>query len=632
MRKGPRSFYRTAARAAFLPLVAALLTTTAPAQHRTALPDYHVIFDDFDYAAPGYPDTMGAGMLFGENAWRDRNGDDGYTGYAWYYYNWRWQNEGKTVHPSARFAVDTRPPYSVRLIASEGYTREFLLKNEVPMQFQSGFVHEQGTWVVGARFADLEAIPYFTQAFWVISPMATSERHGVRSWSELNFEWQNWFSVLSQPGTHAWNTDLSDDVWAAEDEWVERRGYEGAVFPNGQVPSPHRRTYMANGVRMYDLEKGVFNTGETAGGLPLRNTRLPGAKTFTCYQSIDGRLIDITDPVACMDFILIDGAGNANPWVTLLIQYDSRRARYALLAPSQGAGYVFMESSVLLNRRSLPLLVNLGMHTPNEVIALSEGEEVTFEIDWFYFSPSTDLDPQDVLDDVQAFRERGWPRVNLDAELLAAPRAFPWRIRSVRTPTPEDPAWIVDTTIRRTTGVEVQWNYRTKRGPDDLFSNWSGWQSRDFRFELDASVYQIELDVRAKDHNAPEIGGRRFWADVLCMRYTVATGATSPCEGGVIEDSNRSLEQIPHSLVLHPNYPNPLRDATTIRFGLPTRADVTLSIYDVLGRRLANLLDQSLGGGYYSVTWDAADLPAGTYFYQLKAGNFIRTKSMILVR
>ena len=138
--------------------------------------------------------------------------------------------------------------------------------------------------------------------------------------------------------------------------------------------------------------------------------------------------------------------------------------------------------------------------------------------------------------------------------------------------------------------------------------------------------------MRAKDHNAPEIGDRRFWADVLCTRYTYATGVTSLCEGGLIEDSHRSLEQVPHSYVLDTNYPNPFHAATTIRFGLPSKTDVTLSIYDVLGRRLTPLIDQPLSGGYYSVTWDASDLPAGTYFYQLEAGGFVMTKPMILIR
>ena len=619
-------FLRVIVCAALLLFLGVFSAATAAAQDASAIPPYQVVFDDFDYDATGYPDTLGIGIskLFGKNGWLDRNGEAAYTGHAWYYFNWRWQNEGKTIHPSARFEINTHAPYSIRLTASEGYTRVFFPRDRVPIQIQSGFAHEHGTWMLSTRFDDLEAIPYFTQAFWLISPMATSpERSGVETWGEFNFEWQNWFAVLAQPGTNAWNTDLSDDAWAPSNKWVERQGYTGTVFPDGRIPSPQRRTYMANGMRMYDTVRGVLDTGETAGGIPLRNTRLSDAEPFSCYTSVQGVVVDIDDPVACMGFVLRDLEGKANPWVHLMIQYDGRVARYALLALTGSEDHVYRESRVILNRRSLPLTANLGMHTPNDLIVLGEGEGATFEMDWFYYSPVTDLDPWDVLADVKAFRERDWSRVNLDGDSLEAPHPFPWKIRAVRPPTAYDPGWIVDTTIRGTNGIEVQWNYRTRNGPDELFSNWSGWRKGGFRFEL---------DVRAKDHNATDIGGLRFFADARCTRYNYVTGATSLCEGGLIEASPRSNEQIPRAVVLDGNYPNPFPATTTIRFGLVTKVDVTLIVYDALGRPVARLVDRELGGGFYSITWDASNLPSGTYFYRLIAGRFSTTKTLTVVR
>ena len=74
-------------------------------------------------------------------------------------------------------------------------------------------------------------------------------------------------------------------------------------------------------------------------------------------------------------------------------QYDGRAVRYALLAPAQGEDHVYMESTVALNRRSLPLAATLGIHTPNDLIVLGENESSTLETDWFYYSPATDLDP-----------------------------------------------------------------------------------------------------------------------------------------------------------------------------------------------------------------------------------------------
>ena len=237
-----------------------------------------------------------------------------------------------------------------------------------------------------------------------------------------------------------------------------------------------------------------------------------------------------------------------------------------------------------------------------------------------------------MLDDVNAFRQRGWARVNLDAASLQAPHPFPWKIRAVRPPTASDTGWIVDTTIRGTNGVEVQWNYRTRNGPDELFSNWSGWRRGGFRFELDAPVYEIELDVRAKDHNASDIGGLRFFADAHCTRFNYITGATALCEGGLVEASPRSNEQIPLDYGLDGNYPNPFPNTTTIRFGLRTKVDVTLIVYDILGRPVARLLDREMGGGFYSIKWDASNLPSGTYFYRLNAGRFSTTKTMTVVR
>jgi hypothetical protein len=59
---------------------------------------------------------------------------------------------------------------------------------------------------------------------------------------------------------------------------------------------------------------------------------------------------------------------------------------------------------------------------------------------------------------------------------------------------------------------------------------------------------------------------------------------------------------------------------------------VTLKIYDILGREVAILVDEYKPAGNYELTWNAAILPSGVYFYQLKAGDFIQTKKMILLK
>jgi hypothetical protein len=83
---------------------------------------------------------------------------------------------------------------------------------------------------------------------------------------------------------------------------------------------------------------------------------------------------------------------------------------------------------------------------------------------------------------------------------------------------------------------------------------------------------------------------------------------------------------------LSQNYPNPFNPATTITFQIPDRNFVTLKVYDVLGNEVANLVNEEKPVGSYEIEWNASDLPSGIYFYQLKAGEFIETKKMILLK
>ncbi len=81
---------------------------------------------------------------------------------------------------------------------------------------------------------------------------------------------------------------------------------------------------------------------------------------------------------------------------------------------------------------------------------------------------------------------------------------------------------------------------------------------------------------------------------------------------------------------LSQNYPNPFNPATTIMFTLPVSAQVTLKVYDVLGREAASLIDSYKEAGSHSIKFDASNLTSGIYFYQLKAGEYIETKKLTL--
>ena len=89
---------------------------------------------------------------------------------------------------------------------------------------------------------------------------------------------------------------------------------------------------------------------------------------------------------------------------------------------------------------------------------------------------------------------------------------------------------------------------------------------------------------------------------------------------------------LPAALTLSSNYPNPFNMSTHFDVGIPERADVRLNVYDVLGRKVATLLDGNKAPGVYTVVFDAAGLASGTYYARLKSGDIIKTQSMILLK
>jgi hypothetical protein len=94
---------------------------------------------------------------------------------------------------------------------------------------------------------------------------------------------------------------------------------------------------------------------------------------------------------------------------------------------------------------------------------------------------------------------------------------------------------------------------------------------------------------------------------------------------------------IPISYTLHQNYPNPFNPITSLRYDLPEQAQVTLTVYDLIGREVTQLVNTAQEAGYRSVQWNATDMhgkpvSAGVYLYQIRAGEFVQTRKMVLLK
>jgi len=100
----------------------------------------------------------------------------------------------------------------------------------------------------------------------------------------------------------------------------------------------------------------------------------------------------------------------------------------------------------------------------------------------------------------------------------------------------------------------------------------------------------------------------------------------------MITSVGRSSTDLPTDFALEQNYPNPFNPTTNIMYTLPGREYVNLTLYNILGEKIATLVDEEKAPGKYTVTFDGSKLPSGVYFYRLHAGRFNESREMVLVK
>jgi len=103
-------------------------------------------------------------------------------------------------------------------------------------------------------------------------------------------------------------------------------------------------------------------------------------------------------------------------------------------------------------------------------------------------------------------------------------------------------------------------------------------------------------------------------------------------EAQVLVTSVHAQENIPREFSLSQNYPNPFNPTTTIAYALPQAEQVELKVYDLHGHEVGVLVNEKKVAGKYTIEFDATTLPSGVYFYQLRAGEFVKTRKLTLVK
>ena len=174
----------------------------------------------------------------------------------------------------------------------------------------------------------------------------------------------------------------------------------------------------------------------------------------------------------------------------------------------------------------------------------------------------------------------------------------------------------------------------------EYFDYWQVW---------DPVEYQARVDTAWQVVNKLDITGQMANDDyyVGVYLYAPAVGAFDPDPAKWIfflyQDLTRGIVSItdektlPKDYKLYQNHPNPLNPTTTIQYELPQRSEVQITIYDLLGREVTTLVSELQDAGYKSVQWDATNsngqqVSTGVYLYQIKAGDFLQTRKMVLLR
>jgi hypothetical protein len=162
---------------------------------------------------------------------------------------------------------------------------------------------------------------------------------------------------------------------------------------------------------------------------------------------------------------------------------------------------------------------------------------------------------------------------------------------------------------------------------------------------VDSTLYGDSLATAFASTDAGYVYLRKYWeicggqitqlmktasrstADLI---YTAWVDAGSPDPNIISAINDKKLS--PSSFSLFQNYPNPFNPSTTIKFGVATKGNVTLKVFDLMGREIATLFNGEKEAGYYEMNFDASKLSSGTYFYQLRTAGYTQSKKMMLIK
>lgn len=146
---------------------------------------------------------------------------------------------------------------------------------------------------------------------------------------------------------------------------------------------------------------------------------------------------------------------------------------------------------------------------------------------------------------------------------------------------------------------------------------------------ISGAAYPVRVKVSGMDVNIRDI------VDGSLLNASVKSGSEliiSDSSINKIKINGNYVNAIPLTYSLDQNYPNPFNPSTIIQYAIPVEGHVSISVFNILGEKVAQLKNEFMNSGYYQIVYDASNLSSGVYLYQLKVGEYVKTKKMIFTK
>ena len=197
----------------------------------------------------------------------------------------------------------------------------------------------------------------------------------------------------------------------------------------------------------------------------------------------------------------------------------------------------------------------------------------------------------------------------------------------------------INTNVNNTSTVNFNWT-SSGNNPTIRYA-WklkkSGYADRKFISNNGGTDSSLTIRRSQLDSAASNFGGSD---SLLCSWTAWAYSDSDSLQGGtsliIIKRNSTGITNIssviPNKFELGNNYPNPFNPVTNFKFDLPKNTEVSIIVYDAQGKEIAELINSKLDAGSYTYQWNAQNAASGIYFYRMKAGEFVSTKRMILIK